>query len=55
MKLGRGQVAENRRAAIGGWANPVGALVLARMSDDPALSDDPLTEARAWLGRDEGS
>jgi TetR/AcrR family transcriptional regulator, transcriptional repressor for nem operon len=46
---GRDQ-AEKRRAAIGSWAALVGAVVLARMSEDPALSDEVLAETRAWLG-----
>ncbi|WP_407528985.1 TetR/AcrR family transcriptional regulator [Methylobacterium oryzisoli] len=39
-----------RRAAIGQWSALVGALVLARLSDDPALSEEVLGETRAWLG-----
>jgi TetR/AcrR family transcriptional repressor of nem operon len=47
--------AHRRRAAIGTWATMVGALILARMTDDPALSDEVLSEARAWLAaRNEG-
>jgi TetR/AcrR family transcriptional repressor of nem operon len=42
--------AERRRAAIGSWAAMVGAVVLARMSDDPRLSDEVLAETRAWIG-----
>jgi len=38
-----------RRAAIGSWAAMVGALILARMSDDSELSDEILNETRAWL------
>ncbi|WP_186078639.1 TetR/AcrR family transcriptional regulator [Burkholderia gladioli] len=38
-----------RRAAIGSWAAMVGAMVLARLSDDPALSDEMLRETRAWI------
>lgn len=41
--------AHKRRAAIGNWAAMVGALILARMSDDSELSDEILTETRAWL------
>lgn len=41
--------AEQRRAAIGSWAAMVGALVLARLSDDPALSDEILEETRGFL------
>ena len=42
-------LAERRRAAIGSWAAMVGALILARVSDDPALSDEVLDATRAWL------
>ncbi|BCH34439.1 TetR family transcriptional regulator [Mesorhizobium sp. L-8-10] len=45
---GSGQ-AYRRRAAIGSWAAMVGALILARMSDDSELSNEVLTETRAWL------
>jgi TetR/AcrR family transcriptional repressor of nem operon len=41
--------ADKRRAAIGSWAAMVGAMILARASDDPALSDEVLDETRAWL------
>lgn len=41
--------AERRRAAIGGWAAMVGAVILARMGDDPQLSDEVLAETRAWI------
>jgi TetR/AcrR family transcriptional repressor of nem operon len=41
--------AERRRAAIGGWAAMVGAMILARVCDDPALSDEALAETRAWI------
>ena len=41
--------AEKRRAAIGGWSAMVGAMVLARMSDDPKLSDEVLSQTRAWI------
>ncbi len=46
--------AEKRRAAIGSWAAMVGAVILARLSDDPGLSDDVLEETRAWIG-DQGA
>ena len=42
--------AEKRRAAIGSWAAMVGAVILARLSDDPRLSDEVLEDTRAWLG-----
>lgn len=41
--------AQRRRAAIGNWAAMVGALILARLSDDPALSDEVLDQTRSWL------
>lgn len=41
--------AERRRAAIGSWSTMVGALILARSIDDPALSGELLSEARAWI------
>jgi TetR/AcrR family transcriptional repressor of nem operon len=41
--------AERRRNAIGRWAAMVGALVLARSSDDPKLSDEILNATRGWL------
>jgi TetR/AcrR family transcriptional repressor of nem operon len=44
-----GDDAERRRAAIGNWAAMVGAVILARLSDDPALSDEVLQQTRAWL------
>jgi TetR/AcrR family transcriptional regulator, transcriptional repressor for nem operon len=45
-----GDTPDARRAAIGAWAAMVGALMLARLSDDPALSDEVLAETRAWIG-----
>jgi TetR/AcrR family transcriptional repressor of nem operon len=41
--------AEQRRAAIGRWAAMVGAVILSRAIDDPALSDELLRETRAWI------
>jgi len=41
--------AYKRRAAIGSWAAMVGAMILARVSNDAALSDEVLSETRAWL------
>jgi TetR/AcrR family transcriptional repressor of nem operon len=41
--------AARRRAAIGHWAAMVGALMLARASDDLKLSDEILSEVRTWL------
>jgi TetR/AcrR family transcriptional regulator, transcriptional repressor for nem operon len=40
---------ERREAAIGSWAAMVGAMILARMSDDPDLSEDMLDRTRAWI------
>lgn len=40
---------ERRRAAIGSWSAMVGALILARSIDDPALSDELLSQTRAWI------
>ncbi len=40
---------ERRRAAIGSSAAMIGALILARMTDDPDLSAEILDETRAWL------
>jgi TetR/AcrR family transcriptional repressor of nem operon len=47
-----------RQAAIGSWAAMVGAMVLARVSDDPAVSAEVLDQTRDWLGaqaKDRGS
>jgi TetR/AcrR family transcriptional repressor of nem operon len=40
---------QKRRTAIGSWAAMVGAMILARASDDPVLSDEVLNQTRAWL------
>ncbi|KSV72259.1 TetR/AcrR family transcriptional regulator [Ensifer sp. ENS08] len=40
---------QRRRAAIATSATMIGALILARMTDDPKLSDEILDETRAWL------
>lgn len=40
---------QNRRVAIGSWAAMVGATILARVSDDPAFSNEVLKETRAWI------
>jgi TetR/AcrR family transcriptional repressor of nem operon len=44
-----GSPADRRRAAIGSWAAMVGAMILARAIDDPALSDEVLEQTRAWI------
>ncbi len=41
--------ADKRRAAIGSWAAMVGAVILARAIDEPALSDEVLEQTRAWI------
>jgi hypothetical protein len=40
---------EKRRAAIGSWAAMVGAMIMARFTDDPKLSDELLAQTRAWI------
>jgi TetR/AcrR family transcriptional regulator, transcriptional repressor for nem operon len=40
---------DRRRAAIGSWAAMVGAVMLARAVDDPALSDEILEQTGAWI------
>jgi TetR/AcrR family transcriptional repressor of nem operon len=41
--------AEKRKSAIGGWAAMVGAVIMARYSDDPKLSEEVLAQTRAWI------
>lgn len=41
---------EARRAAIGHYAAMVGAVVLARLVDDPQLSDEVLEQTHLWMG-----
>jgi TetR/AcrR family transcriptional repressor of nem operon len=40
---------QKRQAAIGSWAAMVGAMILARVSDDPALSAEILEQTQSWL------
>ncbi|PCE28811.1 TetR family transcriptional regulator [Paraburkholderia acidicola] len=40
---------ERRQAATGAWAAMIGAVMLARIVDDPALSDQLLADTKAWL------
>ncbi|WP_051116035.1 TetR/AcrR family transcriptional regulator [Methyloferula stellata] len=40
---------QKRQTAIGSWAAMVGAMILARASDDPKLSNEVLDQTRAWL------
>jgi TetR/AcrR family transcriptional repressor of nem operon len=42
-------VQDAREAAIGCWSAAVGAMILARAVDDPALSDDILAKSKAWI------
>jgi len=44
-----GSEAERRRAAVAAWSAMVGALVLARISDDPELAGELLDATRATL------
>jgi TetR/AcrR family transcriptional regulator, transcriptional repressor for nem operon len=44
-----GSKAEKRRAAIGTMSAMVGAVVLARLSDNPELSDELLAQTQAFL------
>ena len=44
-----GDAAERRRLAIVSWAAMVGAMMIARGIDDQELSDELLTETKAWL------
>lgn len=44
-------LADRRCAAIGSWAAMVGAVILARAVDDPALSDELLGKTRAWIDK----
>ena len=41
--------AAKRRAAIAAWSAMVGALVLARVSDDPELTRELLGDTRDWI------
>ncbi|OAI30592.1 transcriptional regulator [Methylosinus sp. R-45379] len=41
--------AQKRRIAIGAWAAMIGALILARMSENSDFSNEILNETRAWL------
>ena len=47
-----GTTAAKRERAIGSWSAMVGGLVLARMSDDPELSDELLAATHALIERD---
>ncbi len=44
-----GDINHRRQAAIGSWAAMVGAMILARVSNDPALSSEVLDQTQAWL------
>jgi TetR/AcrR family transcriptional repressor of nem operon len=41
--------ASARRTAIGSWAAMVGAVILARLAPELALSDEVLEQTRAWI------
>jgi TetR/AcrR family transcriptional repressor of nem operon len=41
---------DRRRAAIASWSAMVGALMLSRVVDDPALSDELLMQTKAVIG-----
>ncbi|GGC92902.1 TetR family transcriptional regulator [Undibacterium terreum] len=45
---------ERRQAATGSWATMIGAAMLARIVDDPELSDQLLADTLAWLGKTSG-
>ncbi len=49
MQYGGSIAAIKRRTAIGSWAAMVGAMILARVTDDPALSGEVLDQTHAWL------
>ncbi len=40
---------QRRQAAIGNWSAMVGALILARSIDDPALAQELLAQTKEWL------
>jgi len=42
-------VRDARGAAIGCWSAAVGAMIIARAVDDPALSDEILAQTKAWI------
>lgn len=45
---------ERRQAATASWAAMIGAAMLARIVDDPELSDQLLADTLAWLGKTSG-
>lgn len=42
-------VEDPRGTAVGSWSAAVGALILARAVDDPAMSDEILLRTRDWI------
>ncbi|MFL9872013.1 TetR/AcrR family transcriptional regulator [Paraburkholderia megapolitana] len=40
---------ERRQAATGAWAAMIGAVMLARIVDDPALSDQLMADTKEWI------
>lgn len=49
LSNGAPEDAQARRNAIGSWAAMVGAMILARATDDPKLSDEILAQTRDWI------
>ncbi len=47
--IGADGTREGSRQAIGAWAAMVGALIIARATDEDALSDEILAETRLWI------
>lgn len=45
--------AERRQAATGKWAAMIGAVMLSRIVDDEALSDQLLSDTLAWIKADD--
>lgn len=48
-KMPHGDPAAARRTAIGSWAAMVGAVILARLAPEQALSDEVLEQTHAWI------
>lgn len=46
-----GDATTQRRNAIASWAAMVGAIILARATDDPKLSDEILEDTRDWIAK----
>lgn len=52
--LSSGSEDDRRRFAIGTWSAMVGAVILARAIEDPALSEEMLQQTRAWIDAELG-